>query len=126
MSWIYEKHIEGGAFFMFPIAILLILNLSLIVYVVYQLLSRKNISQKSVELIRHIGGLALAWGTLGTLIGLVAAFDALEEAKGTIADYIIYGGLKVALLTVIYGFFAYILSILSYIIIKVLDKKASS
>ena len=46
--------------------------------------------------------LAPMFGFLGTVIGMVAAFDAIESA-GDISPSIVAGGIKVALLTTVFG-----------------------
>ena len=46
--------------------------------------------------------LAPMLGFLGTVIGMVAAFDAIEEA-GDISPSLVAGGIKVALLTTVFG-----------------------
>lgn len=122
---ISEWHDQGGVPFMLPIELCLIINICLIGYFLFQIIMKKDISIKQLELLKHIGTFGLAFGAFGTLIGLMLAFDALEEAKGTIADYIIYGGLKVALIGVLTGFFTYLLSMFAYIIFKVLEKAKS-
>ncbi|MEO0559860.1 MAG: MotA/TolQ/ExbB proton channel family protein, partial [Bacteroidota bacterium] len=46
--------------------------------------------------------LAPMFGFLGTVIGMVEAFDAIEEA-GDISPSLVAGGIKVALLTTVFG-----------------------
>ena len=62
--------------------------------------------------------LAPMLGFLGTVIGMIAAFDAIEQA-GTVSATIVAGGIKVALITTVFGlvvaiilqiFYNYILS----------------
>lgn len=122
---ISEWHDQGGAPFMYPIELCLIINICLIGYFLFQIISKKDISIKQLELLKHIGGLGLAFGAFGTLIGLMEAFDALEALKEPLPDNIIYGGLKVALITALTGFFTYLLSMFAYIIFKALEKRGS-
>lgn len=64
--------------------------------------------------------LAPMLGFLGTVVGMVAAFDAIEAA-GDISPAIVAGGIKVALLTTVFGLIvAMILQVLyNYIVAKI-------
>ena len=64
--------------------------------------------------------LAPSFGFLGTVIGMVAAFDAIEAA-GDISPTVVAGGMKVALLTTVFGLIvAIILQIFyNYLITKI-------
>jgi len=64
--------------------------------------------------------LAPSFGFLGTVVGMVAAFDAIEVA-GDISPTVVAGGMKVALLTTIFGLIvAIILQIFyNYILTKI-------
>ena len=121
-STLFELLIEGGAYFMFPIAILLIINLCIIGYLLFNLSSKKSLPTKPLELVKHIGGFALAWGAFCTLFGLFEAFRAIEAWQGPLAVNIIYGGMKVVLITILYGFVTYLISLLAYIIFKAVEK----
>ena len=46
--------------------------------------------------------MAPSLGFLGTVVGMVAAFDAIQEA-GDISPTVVAGGMKVALITTIFG-----------------------
>ena len=52
--------------------------------------------------------LAPMFGFLGTVVGMVAAFDAIEEA-GDISPSLVAGGIKIALLTTVFGLIAAII-----------------
>jgi len=160
-----QKFIEGGAIWMFPILLVLILGLGLVIErILYLNLSTTNTTKllNKVEtalemegvtaakeickntrgpvasiffqgLDRHSEGLDiveksivsyggvlmsrlennLSWislfialapmlGFLGTVVGMVQAFDAIEAA-GDISPTVVAGGMKVALLTTVYG-----------------------
>lgn len=77
---------------------------------------------KYLEAIKQIGVLAAVFGSLGTIIGLFAAFDALEGMKEVLPFQVIMGGMKVAVITVIYGLFIFCLSMLAYILLKLSSK----
>jgi hypothetical protein len=110
----------GGAPFMLPIDVTAIVNLCLVGFILFNFFSRKIISEKPLEALKHVGGLGLALGAFGTLTGLFQAFGAIEEAKDVIPFNIICGGMKVALINVLYGLIVYIVSLLFYIIFSLL------
>ncbi len=72
-------------------------------------------------------------GFLGTVVGMVGAFDAIESA-GDISPTIVAGGIKVALLTTIFGlivaiilqvFYNYLVSKIDSIVIQMEDSSVS-
>ena len=115
-------HYEGGAPFMFPLLLLLVLNIGIFIYILMAMIQKKQFNPKWLEAIKQIGGLAAAYGAFGTLMGLFFAFDALEAMKEMIPFQVIMGGMKVAVINVIYGLFILCLSMLAYIILKLSSK----
>jgi hypothetical protein len=113
-----DLHVEGGIQFMFPLALMLITNIGLIIYSIFTLIQKKAMATKYLEAIKLIGVLAAVFGSLGTIVGLFAAFDALESIKEMLPFQVIMGGMKVAVITVIYGLAIFCLSMLAYIILK--------
>ena len=67
-----------------------------------------------ISYIKSVGLLALVMGILGQLIGFFEAFKVIEAA-GDISPAMIFGGLKVSMITTLYGFFIYILSFLIWL-----------
>ena len=76
--------------------------------------------EKNVSWISLFIALAPMLGFMGTVIGMIAAFDAIEAA-GDISPSLVAGGIKVALLTTVFGLIvAIILQIFyNYIIAKI-------
>tara|TARA_B100000941_G_scaffold120714_1_gene84864 strand:- start:163985 stop:164416 length:432 start_codon:yes stop_codon:yes gene_type:complete len=64
-----------------------------------------------IAYIKSVGLFALVIGILGQLIGLTDAFRAIEAA-GDVAPSLVYGGLKISMITTLYGFMIYIISFL--------------
>ena len=95
--------LQGATFFMHPLTLIFLINLGLIIFVIITRLQKKKLNKNILEAIRQLGGLALAWGLFSTLVGLFFAFDALAGMKETLPLYVIMGGLKVALITILYG-----------------------
>ncbi|MBO4752911.1 MAG: MotA/TolQ/ExbB proton channel family protein [Bacteroidales bacterium] len=178
-----EKYIEGGAGWMTPVLLCLILGMALVIErilylnmsttnvkklldgiedkvkngdydgakelcrntkgpvasIFYQGLDRINSGLDNVEkAVTSYGGVQMArlesnmtwialfialapsFGFLGTVIGMVAAFDAIEAA-GDISPTVVAGGMKVALLTTVFGLIvAIILQIFyNYLVTKI-------
>ena len=118
MSKIINIYIAGGIEYMHPITILLLVNIAITGYIIYNRNLSKIISPKWLETIKHIGGFAAAIGTFGTLVGLFMAFNALEHSEQVIPFQVIMGGLKVALINVLYGLIVFLISMICYIVLK--------
>ncbi|MCK7536703.1 MAG: MotA/TolQ/ExbB proton channel family protein [Marinilabiliales bacterium] len=58
--------------------------------------------EKNLSWISLFIALAPMLGFLGTVIGMIQAFDAIEQA-GTVSATIVAGGIKVALITTVFG-----------------------
>ena len=111
VSQIIDKLYEGGPFFTFPILFLLIL---IMVLIVKGFLEQNK--SKTISLISSVGLFTVAWGVLGQTIGLVQAFDAVEAAGG-MSMSIIAGGLKISLITTIFGVLTFLVSRLGIIVL---------
>ena len=72
---------------------------------------------KAPRWVKEIGLIALAFGFLGSLLGFMQAADVLSEYTD-IASNIIWGGMKVAMITGVYGLIIYIVSLILRIIQK--------
>ncbi|QNR24611.1 MotA/TolQ/ExbB proton channel family protein [Croceimicrobium hydrocarbonivorans] len=68
------------------------------------------------HLVREAGLLALALGILGQLIGLYEAFKGIEQMGG-VSSAMLAGGLKVSMITTLYGLVGFIISRL-YLLIR--------
>jgi hypothetical protein len=113
-----ELYSSGGTIWMHPITLLFLINVGIAIFVLLSWVNKKQWLMKWIEAIKQLGGLALAWGAFATLVGLFQAFGALEESKDVIPFQVIMGGLKVALITVLYGLIVFCISQLVYILFK--------
>lgn len=118
-----DFYISGGVEYMHVMTIILLLNIALIIYVAFFNAQKKVIHDKWIETIKQLGGFALAWGAFSTLIGLFQAFDSLEASEEILPFQVIMGGLKVALITVLYGFCVFHFSIFAVIILRLTRKE---
>lgn len=117
MEQIIAKFNDGGPFFMFPILVLLLLVIALIVK---GFLSGSK--KKTISLLSSIGLFTLVWGLLGQTIGFVKAFDAIQIA-GELKLSVAAEGLKMSLLTTIFGLFVFLISRLGIIVFIWMQKE---
>ena len=103
------------------ILICLLLSIFFTVKSVFNIKTNIEVSKKMLKLISVSGSLGLALGVMGAFIGLITAFDVLE-ASGGAEPAIIAGGLKVALLSPLFGLFTFSVSRLSILILRIILK----
>jgi biopolymer transport protein ExbB len=89
--------------------------------------------EKNLSWIQLFIAIAPMLGFMGTVIGMISAFDAIEAA-GDISPNIVAGGIKVALITTVTGlivaiilqlFYNYLVSKIDSIVVKMEDASIS-
>ena len=118
---LFNRFLEGGALFMSLILICLLLSIYFMVKSFLTLNTDKETSKRMLKHIGDSGTLGLALGVLGAFIGLITAFDVIE-ATGGAAPSIIAGGLKVAILSPIFGLFTFSFAKLSILVLRVIQQ----
>ena len=118
---LFNRFLEGGALFMSLILICLLLSIYFMVKSFLILNTDKETSKRMLKHIGDSGTLGLALGVLGAFIGLITAFDVIE-ATGGAAPSIIAGGLKVAILSPIFGLFTFSFAKLSIMVLRLIQK----
>ena len=118
---LFNRFLEGGALFMSLILICLLLSIYFMVKSFLTLNTNKETSKRMLKHIGDSGTLGLALGVLGALIGLITAFDVIE-ATGGAAPSIIAGGLKVAILSPLFGLFTFSFAKLSILVLRLIQK----
>ena len=111
-------HIEGDVAYMVPLSTMLIANLVLIGYALYKRYGKHTDTDKYFQLIHHVSLLALVWGVLSTSLGLFQAFGSLAQMEETLPLNVIMGGLRVAMITAIYGMIIFVISRLGLMFLK--------
>jgi len=105
----------GGPLFMGILTFILISMVAWAIYHFLPVLTGKKINlsgtKSKLKHIKTIGTFALIFGILGQLIGLYQAFAILEE-MGNVSQSLLAGGLKVSMISTIYGVIIFILSLL--------------
>ncbi|WP_341216018.1 MotA/TolQ/ExbB proton channel family protein [uncultured Wocania sp.] len=117
-----DRFNEGGPFFMSLILICLLLSIILLVKGFLSLKKDILISKKMLSLVIDSSLLGLVLGFLGSVIGLITAFDSVE-ALGNPDPAIFAGGLKVSLLTATFGLFTFVVSRIGILVLKAMQKE---
>ncbi|MBT8385632.1 MAG: MotA/TolQ/ExbB proton channel family protein [Bacteroidia bacterium] len=117
MSQFFDRLNEGGPFFMYPLLLILII---IFVLIVNGFLNKANID-KTLSLLSSLSLFAIVWGFLGHMIGMITALDTIE-AVGDISSAVLAGGLKVSLLTLVFGSFIFLVGRLGMIILTMTQK----
>lgn len=113
---------EGGPLFM---GILTLIFFALVVQTVITFIQadRKVRFDTNCSLIRGIGLFGLIFGILGQLIGLYEAFDAIQQV-GDISPALVAGGIKISMITTLYGFAIFLVAQLIWLVFQYTKKEA--
>ena len=112
-----DRFNEGGPFFMSLILICLLLSIFFIIKGFMASKSNPVASEKFLKLTGDSSLLGLVLGFLGSVIGLITAFDSVE-AMGDPNPSIFAGGLKVSLLTATFGLFSFVVARAGILILR--------
>ena len=108
----------GGPLFMGILTLLLLIILSLAGYRAIQIVNDKveHVTTFRYHLthIKSMGMFTLVCGILGQLIGLYQAFSVIERV-GAISPALLAGGLKVSMISTLYGVLIFLLSYLVWL-----------
>jgi flagellar motor component MotA len=112
---IIDFYVMGGIPYMTPLTLAL---LAIVGVIILSFVRKENREPKWLEAIKQLGGFALAAGAFGTLVGLYEAFSDLSTMEQMLPLNVIMGGLKVALITTLYGFGIFLFSQVYLIVLK--------
>jgi hypothetical protein len=110
-----EWNVIGGLIFMAVLNVLFVANMGLILYLVVRVFMNQSINDRLLETVKQVGGLAAAFGAWSTVLGLFYAFGSIETAKEMIPVQVIFGGLKVGVITVMHGLIIFCHALFAYI-----------
>ncbi len=108
---------EGGPLFMYTTLFILIIIIALLIRGFVKPTTR----DKTITLVSSLSLFALVWGFLGQMIGLIEAFDAIQSA-GDISPAMLAGGLKVAILSPLFGMVVFLIARIGIIVLNLLKK----
>ena len=120
-SQLGDRFNEGGPLFMSMILICLVLSVFFIVMSFINLKKNEQLSKKYIRLTTDSSLLGLVLGFLGSVIGLIMAFDSVE-AMGSPEPALFAGGLKVSLLTATFGLISFIIARIGILMLRWLNK----
>ena len=107
---------QGGPLFMGILTLILLSLLAVFVMALQKKGDEKQLNQ-SLQLLKSIGTLGLVFGIFGQLLGLFSAFSIMETTQG-ISSTILASGLKVSLITTLYGVLIYIIYLICAMILR--------
>ncbi len=117
---LFEMYKEGGPY-MHIILLLAVVMLSVVVIKLEQMIRRKRLDMKLLDLILLSGSVALAVGLLSQIIGITEALEAIRIA-GDISPKLIMAGAIISFYGPIFGFFVFIFSMVFYFVLKEIIK----
>lgn len=107
-----------GGPYMNLISILGLLALGIAIWKVVEIVAKKNVNSRLLDLIRMSGSLALAFGFLSQVVGIVKALEAIKAAAD-VSPEIVMNGAIVSFFAPIWGLIVFIFSMLFYYVLKV-------
>ena len=117
-----DRFNEGGSLFMSLILICFLLSLFFIIRGFLSLKKNEALSSKMIKLTVDSSLLGLVIGFLGSVLGLIQAFDSIQS-MGNVDPAVFAGGLKVSLLTATFGLFSFIIARVGILILRSLVKE---
>ena len=109
---------EGGILFMSILTLLLLAALSVSVYYGTLIFKPEPVQlallRHRITYIKTIGLLSLVVGILGQLIGMYVGFSKIQMV-GRISQALLFAGIKISLITTIYGLVIFIISYLIWL-----------
>ncbi|HEY5692583.1 MAG TPA: MotA/TolQ/ExbB proton channel family protein [Cyclobacteriaceae bacterium] len=109
-----ELYFMGGPLFMGILTLILIAMLAVAVINGLPVIKNTEKSERDrikIAYVKSVGLFGLIVGVLAQLIGLYQAFMGIE-AMGSVSSAMLAGGLKVSMITTLYGLLIYVLSYL--------------
>lgn len=90
---------DGGPIFMYPNFLILLTCIGLSIFA----LLKGDPTRKWQEILKSLSLFALVWGFTGFMIGMFGALDAISNSDGDIATPVLAGGLRIGLLSPLFG-----------------------
>ena len=118
-SIVTNLFMEGGPLFMTLILLCLLTSLFVIIKGFGKMKSSISSAHKMISLAVDSSLLGLVMGFLGSVLGLITAFDSIE-AMGNPDPAVFAGGLKVSLLTATFGLFSFAIARLGILFLRLM------
>jgi hypothetical protein len=118
----YRYFNEGGPLFMGMLSIVLLVILVITILAGKSALSNKSLEQKWLGYIKPLGLFAFVLGMLGQFLGLFQAFAVIGSGV-EISPAMMASGVKVSMVTSIYGMIIFLIAYLLWFILKTLASR---
>ncbi len=115
-GYMIQAYKMGGPY-MHVITLLGILMLAIAIWKIVGLVKKTSIDLKWLDLIRMAGSLALAFGFLSQVVGIVAALEAIKAAADVSPEIVMMGAI-VSFYAPIWGLMVFIFSMLFYYVLR--------
>jgi len=116
---------EGGPLFMGILTFIFLIVLVMLVYYIISILNNGGNDKEKIKnrltYIKGVGLFAMVFGIFGQLLGLYQAFGFIQQA-GDVSPMILAGGLRVSMLSTLYGIIIYLLSWLFWFGLEALNE----
>lgn len=119
-QYVMQAYRLGGSF-MHLITILGLLALGITLWKVVEIVGKRNVNTRLLNLVKMSGLLAVALGFLSQIVGIVRALEAIKVAAD-ISPEIVMNGAIVSFYAPIWGFIVFIFSMVFYYVLKVVIK----
>jgi membrane-associated HD superfamily phosphohydrolase len=118
---IFDRFQEGGTTGMTLVLICFLIVIFFAIKAFNSLKGSEAVFQKNKKLINHAAILGLVISLMNSLMGLIGAFDAIEAA-GDISPSLLAGGLKITLLSPLFGLLVLICGFTASFILTVMRR----
>ncbi|PLW98867.1 MAG: hypothetical protein C0593_04615 [Marinilabiliales bacterium] len=116
----------GGTMFMSILTILLIIMVAWYIFHTVRFFINPDLGKEKAlrQLMygRSIGLFSIITGITGQMVGLFAAFDAIEKAAD-ISPALVFGGVKVSMITTMYGILIFLFGLIIWFIVSQLVER---
>lgn len=119
-QYVMQAYRIGGPF-MNVITIFGLLALGITLWKVVEIVGKRNVNMRLLELIKMSGSVAVALGLLAQVVGIVRALEAIKVAAD-ISPEIVMNGAIMSFYAPIWGLIVFIFSMIFYYVMKVIIK----
>ncbi len=120
-------YIAAGGYMMYPLVVVGVLTLGLAAWSAYRLPAVSGpdpVLETGIDATLFWGGWALLLGLLGTFVGVYQAAGAIEAA-GDVSASLVWGGIKVALTTTLFGLMIFTVAALLWFALRTWYRRRS-
>jgi len=121
-----ELFLMGGAGFMSILTLLFVATVAWFVYHFSRYMTNARDSEYTLHKLsygRSIGLFSMITGIFGQLLGFYSAFSAIQQAAD-ISPALVFAGIKVSMITTLYGILIYLFSILLWFLLSIYIEKS--